>query len=231
MLRVNNIILNLENFRLTANFEIENGSLISIVGPSGAGKSTFLNALAGVLSLTKGNIEWNKSDITNLEPGKRPLSILFQDYNLFSHLTVIENISIGLKPNLKLNISQLKLVDSVIEEVGLSNFKFRKPFQLSGGQKTRVSLARAIVRCKPILLLDESFSGLGPALRSEMIELIKNQSIKNNITLLMVSHHIKDTLELNQKVLFVCEGQLMEPISVPEFLNSKDENIRNYIGL
>ena len=231
MLCVDNLIIDLENFRLTADFEVETGSHIAIVGPSGAGKSTFLNVLAGFIPLKYGNIEWNKSDITKLEPGKRPLSILFQDYNLFSHFNIIENIAIGLKPNLKLNNLQLELVHFVIEEVGLSKFKFKNPSQLSGGQKTRISLARAMVRSKPILLLDEAFSGLGPALRSEMIELIKKHATEKNITLLMVSHHIKDAIELNQKVLFVSEGEFMKPISVNDFINSSDKRIRDYIGV
>ena len=231
MLCVDNLVINLENFRLTADFEIEAGSHIAIVGPSGAGKSTFLNALAGFIPLKGGNIEWNKSDITKLKPGNRPLSILFQDYNLFSHLNVINNVAIGLKSNLKLNDFQLELVNLAIEEVGLSKFKFKTPSQLSGGQKTRVSLARAMVRSKPILLLDEAFSGLGPSLRYEMIELIKNHATEKNITLLMVTHHIKDAIELKQKVLFVSEGQFMKPISVNDFINCSDKRIRDYIGI
>ena len=103
MLQVKNLFVDLGGFRLTADFEIERGSLISIVGPSGAGKSTILNALAGFIPLTSGVIKWNGSDITKLDPGLRPLSILFQDYNLFSHLTVKDNIAIGLRPNLKLD--------------------------------------------------------------------------------------------------------------------------------
>ena len=230
MLQVKNLIVDLGSFRLTADFEIERGSLISIVGPSGAGKSTLLNALAGFIPLTSGVIKWNGSDITKLDPGLRPLSILFQDYNLFSHLTVKDNIAIGLRPNLKLDDLETEMVNSVIEEVGLSKFKFIKPFQLSGGQRTRVSLARSIVRSKPILLLDEAFSGLGPALRSEMIKLIKDKSIKEGITLIMVSHHIKDAIELDQKVIFVNDGETMKPTNVSNFINSHDENIRGYIG-
>ena len=230
MLQVKNLFVDLGGFRLTADFEIERGSLISIVGPSGAGKSTILNALAGFIPLTSGVIKWNGSDITKLDPGLRPLSILFQDYNLFSHLTVKDNIAIGLRPNLKLDDLETEMVNSVIEEVGLSKFKFIKPFQLSGGQRTRVSLARSIVRSKPILLLDEAFSGLGPALRSEMIKLIKDKSIKEGITLIMVSHHIKDAIELDQKVIFVNDGETMKPTNVSNFINSHDENIRGYIG-
>lgn len=230
MLQVKNLFVDLGGFRLTADFEIERGSLISIVGPSGAGKSTILNALAGFIPLTSGVIKWNGSDITKLDPGLRPLSILFQDYNLFSHLTVKDNIAIGLRPNLKLDDLETEMVNSVIEEVGLSKFKFIKPFQLSGGQRTRVSLARSIVRSKPILLLDEAFSGLGPALRSEMIKLIKDKSIKEAITLIMVSHHIKDAIELDQKVIFVNDGETMKPTNVSIFINSQDENIRDYIG-
>ncbi len=230
MLQVKNLFVDLGGFRLTADFEIERGSLISIVGPSGAGKSTILNALAGFIPLTSGVIKWNGSDITKLDPGLRPLSILFQDYNLFSHLTVKDNIAIGLRPNLKLDDLETEMVNSVIEEVGLSKFKFIKPFQLSGGQRTRVSLARSIVRSKPILLLDEAFSGLGPALRSEMIKLIKNKSIKKRITLIMVSHHIKDAIELDQKVIFVNDGKTMKPTNVSIFINSQDKNIRDYIG-
>ena len=230
MLQVKNLLVDLGGFRLTADFEIERGSLLSIVGPSGAGKSTILNALAGFIPLTSGEIKWNGSDITQLDPGLRPLSILFQDYNLFSHLTVKDNIAIGLRPNLKLDDLETEMVNSVIEEVGLSKFKFIKPFQLSGGQRTRVSLARSIVRSKPILLLDEAFSGLGPALRSEMIKLIKDKSIKEGITLIMVSHHIKDAIELDQKVIFVNDGETMKPTNVSIFINSQDENIRDYIG-
>lgn len=230
MLQVKNLFVDLGGFRLTADFEIERGSLISIVGPSGAGKSTILNALAGFIPLTSGVIKWNGSDITKLDPGLRPLSILFQDYNLFSHLTVKDNIAIGLRPNLKLDDLETEMVNSVIEEVGLSKFKFIKPFQLSGGQRTRVSLARSIVRSKPILLLDEAFSGLGPALRSEMIKLIKDKSIKEGITLIMVSHHIKDAIELDQKVIFVNDGKTMKPTNVSIFINSQDKNIRDYIG-
>ena len=230
MLQVKNLFVDLGGFRLTADFEIERGSLVSIVGPSGAGKSTILNALAGFIPLTSGVIKWNGSDITKLDPGLRPLSILFQDYNLFSHLTVKDNIAIGLRPNLKLDDLETEMVNSVIEEVGLSKFKFIKPFQLSGGQRTRVSLARSIVRSKPILLLDEAFSGLGPALRSEMIKLIKDKSIKEGITLIMVSHHIKDAIELDQKVIFVNDGETMKPTNVSIFINSLDENIRDYIG-
>ncbi len=230
MLQVKNLFVDLGGFRLTADFEIERGSLISIVGPSGAGKSTILNALAGFVPLTSGVIKWNGSDITKLDPGLRPLSILFQDYNLFSHLTVKDNIAIGLRPNLKLDDLETEMVNSVIEEVGLSKFKFIKPFQLSGGQRTRVSLARSIVRSKPILLLDEAFSGLGPALRSEMIKLIKDKSIKEGITLIMVSHHIKDAIELDQKVIFVNDGKTMKPTNVSIFINSRDKNIRDYIG-
>ena len=230
MLQVKNLFVDLGGFRLTADFEIERGSLISIVGPSGAGKSTILNALAGFIPLTSGVIKWNGSDITKLDPGLRPLSILFQDYNLFSHLTVKDNIAIGLRPNLKLDDLETEMVNSIIEEVGLSKFKFIKPFQLSGGQRTRVSLARSIVRSKPILLLDEAFSGLGPALRSEMIKLIKDKSIKEGITLIMVSHHIKDAIELDQKVIFVNNGETMKPTNVSIFINSLDKNIRDYIG-
>ena len=231
MLQVKNLVVDLDGFKLTADFEIAKGSLISIVGPSGAGKSTLLNALAGFIPVTSGTIKWNGSEITKQDPGLRPLSILFQDYNLFSHLTVKDNIAIGLRPNLKLNDLETDLVNSVIEEVGLSKFKFTKPFQLSGGQRSRVSLARSIVRSKPILLLDEAFSGLGPALRTEMIKLIKNKSIKEKITLIMVSHHIKDAMELDQKVIFVNGGETMKPINISVFINSKDENIREYIGL
>ena len=230
MLQVKNLVVDLDGFKLTADFEIEKCSLISIVGPSGAGKSTLLNALAGFIPLTSGLIKWNGSDITKLDPGLRPLNILFQDYNLFSHLTVKDNIAIGLRPNLKLNDLETDLVNSIIEEVGLSKFKFIKPFQLSGGQRTRVSLARAIVRSKPILLLDEAFSGLGPALRSEMIKLIKDKSIKEGITLIMVSHNIKDAIELDQKVIFVNDGETMKPTNVSIFINSHDGNIRDYIG-
>ena len=101
---------------------------------------------------------------------------------------------------------------------------------MSGGQRQRLSFARALLKKSPILLLDEAFSGLGPALRSEMIKLIKDKSIKEGTTLIMVSHHIKDAIELDQKVIFVNDGETMKPTNVSIFINSRDENIRDYIG-
>ena len=230
MLYVRNLRVGYDQFVLKADFSFEEGSLVSILGPSGAGKTTLINSIAGFLKINSGSIRWKKEDITKLPPGERPVSILFQDYNFFSHLTVEKNVSIGIKPDLRLNSIEREKVFQAIKKVGLNKYTNKKPSELSGGQRTRIALARVIVRSKPLLLLDEAFLGLEPALRLEMLELIMEMAYKENITLLMITHDVKDAIKLNQQIIFVNEGKVNCPIHISKFLNSSDDKIRKYLG-
>ena len=230
MLRVRNLRAGYKKFEIRADFSIQDGSLIAIVGPSGSGKSTLVNVIAGFLSPRVGAIEWKKETITALPPGSRPVSILFQDHNLFPHLTVEKNVSIGLKPNLKLTSYERDQVLDTIRKVGLEKFIGNKPAELSGGQRTRIALARTMLRSKPLLLLDEAFSGLGPALRLDMLALMMEFVQEGNLTLLMVTHDINDAIKLNQQIIFVNDGEIIGPMAISEFLSSTDPKFRQYLG-
>ena len=230
MLRVRNLQTGYNDFQLYANFVVRERSLVAIVGPSGSGKTTLLNTIAGFMPVSVGEVEWKEESITNVSPGKRPVSVLFQDHNLFPHLSVEKNVAIGLKANLKLNSSEQDQVFEAIRKVGLEKYITKKPSELSGGQKTRIALARAMIRCKPLLLLDEAFLGLGPALRLEMLALIMDFVHEEKMTLLMVSHDINDALKLNQKIIFIHDGQVIGPMDIAEFLCSSDLKFREYLG-
>ena len=189
--------------------EVEAGSVVAILGPSGAGKSTLLNLLAGFIAPVQGDIKINAYSILKQAPHQRPLSILFQDNNLFTHLSAYENIALGLHPGLKLNPQQKLRLHAVSEQVGVQNLLDRLPAQLSGGQQQRIALARCFVQDKPILLLDEPFSALDPILRVAMLERVKSLAKSENVTVLMVTHHVEDALAVASDFIFVDHGEAL----------------------
>lgn len=186
---------------------IEPGSLVAILGASGAGKSTLLNLATGFISPSSGDIEIAQKSIINVPPHKRPLSILFQEQNLFAHLTVQDNIAIGLNPGLKITTQQAQSIKQLCQQLGIENLLTRFPEQLSGGQKQRVALARCFAQKKPILLLDEPFSALDPVLRSEMLAIVKELADVHQVTVLMVTHHIADAKSVASHFVFIEQGQ------------------------
>lgn len=143
---------------------IARGEQVAILGPSGAGKSTLLNLIAGFLTPASGTMLIEGEDHTATPPSRRPVSMLFQENNLFSHLSVQQNIGLALT-RLKLNASQREKMHHIAQQMGIDSLLERLPGELSGGQRQRVALARCLVREQPILLLDEPFSALDPALR------------------------------------------------------------------
>ena len=185
---------------------VKQGSIVAILGPSGTGKSTLLNLLAGFISPTQGDITINGVSVLKEAPHKRPLSILFQDNNLFTHLSAYENIALGLHPGLKLTAQLKQRLQTVSEEVGVGELLTRLPAHLSGGQQQRVALARCFVQDKPILLLDEPFSALDPVLRVAMLDTVKSLAKLQNVTVLMVTHHIHDALSVASDFIFIDQG-------------------------
>ncbi len=196
MLAIDELRIVQGGFRLNADFTVPTGDMVAIIGPSGAGKSTLLGVIAGFLPPQAGRIRWNDLDITQDDPGTRPLSIVFQDNNLFPHLTVAQNVGLGLKPSLRLTPEETGKVKQSLERVGLSGMGNRKPSALSGGQQSRVALARVLLRNRPLLLLDEPFSALGPALKAEMLDLVKELASAAGTTVLLVTHDPKDARRL-----------------------------------
>jgi thiamine transport system ATP-binding protein len=179
---------------------------IAVLGPSGSGKSTLLHLIGGFETPAAGHILIDGRDVTGEEPAARPVTMLFQDNNLFSHLTVAANVGLGIAPRLRMSAFEQARIDDALEMVGLSGMGKRKPGSLSGGERQRAALARALLRERPVLLLDEPFAALGPALRRDMLDLVVTLQQKQDLTVLMVTHSIEDARALGGRILFVDEG-------------------------
>ena len=230
MLRLENCLIENGGFALRADLEIAPGSRIAVIGPSGAGKSTLIEALAGFRSLSQGAVCWNGDDLTQIEPGKRPIAMLFQDGNLFPHLTVAQNIGLGIHPNLRLDDAQQAKVQAALARVGLEGMADRKPAALSGGQQSRVALARVLVQGRDLLLLDEPFAALGPALKMEMLDLVAELVAESGATLLMVSHDPSDARRIADQVVLVADGQAHPPMETAALLDNPPPALKAYLG-
>ncbi len=187
---------------------VERGQVVSLMGPSGAGKSTLLALIAGFIHPDHGDICVEGESIVRKEPYQRPFSMLFQEHNLFAHLSVRDNISLGLHPGLKLTSEQKSQVEQAAQQVGVAEYLDRLPEHLSGGQRQRVALARCFVQPHSIWLLDEPFSALDPVLREEMLGLVKKLAAERAITVLMVTHHLSDAKAIASQFVFVCDGRV-----------------------
>ncbi|WGI21719.1 ATP-binding cassette domain-containing protein [Amylibacter sp. IMCC11727] len=225
-----NITLTQGDFTLTADLSIEEGHKIALLGPSGGGKSTLLSALAGFKQPDQGRILWNGTDITNAHPAKRPITLLFQDHNLFPHLTVAQNIGLGIRPNLRLSDQEHQIVADALTRVGLKGQGPKRPAQLSGGQQQRVAIARALLRDKPILALDEPFAALGPALKHEMLDLVAEIVDTANATLIMVTHQPEDAAWITDQTVLVAEGTAHPPQDTKDLLANPPEVLKAYLG-
>ncbi|ENU1225445.1 MULTISPECIES: thiamine ABC transporter ATP-binding protein ThiQ [Providencia] len=208
MIKLTQLDYQYDNLTMSFDFSVQSGESVAVMGPSGAGKSTLLSLISGFQFPNSGKIVLNGEDHTFTPPAKRPVSMLFQENNLFSHLTIRQNIGLGLQPNLRLNKTQIQLVEQMASRVSLSECLDRLPAQLSGGQRQRAALARCMIRNQPILLLDEPFSALDPALRREMLLLLKEICAEKSITLLMVSHNVDDALQIAPRTLVIAEGKI-----------------------
>lgn len=210
MIRLDNVFLADDALPMTFDLQVEAGERIAIVGPSGAGKSTLLNLIAGFVLPTRGEIWLNGENHTQSAPYERPVSMLFQENNLFPHLTVQQNLALGLKTSLKLTALEQDQIERVADAVGLTSFLSRLPNSLSGGQKQRVALARCLLRDKPILLLDEPFSALDPELRMEMLNLIDELCHSKNLTLLLVTHQPSELTGKVDRMLRIENGRISQ---------------------
>ncbi|AXF77271.1 thiamine ABC transporter ATP-binding protein ThiQ [Erwinia tracheiphila] len=208
MLTLNNLIWMYQHLPMRFSLNIQAGEKVAILGPSGAGKSTLLSLIAGFLTADSGSLRLNGEEHAATPPARRPVSMLFQENNLFPHLTVEQNIGLGLHPGLRLNNQQKAALQAIVRRVGLQDHLMRFPDQLSGGQRQRAALARCLVRQQPILLLDEPFSALDPALRQEMLLLVNEVCEERNITLLMVSHSIEDAVRIAPRSILVVDGRV-----------------------
>jgi len=208
-LELKNVHHAFETWSLTVNVRFEKGSLNGVLGASGAGKSTLLSLVAGFETVKSGEIRFDNRTITHLAPKDRPVAMIFQEHNLFPHLTAFQNVLLGLNPRLKANPSDRISVNSALANVGLYGKENRLPKSLSGGERQRVVIARVLVMRRPVLLLDEPFTALGPALREEMLMLIKELSLQHGLTVLLVSHSPDDLSRFAQKTAFIHAGKML----------------------
>lgn len=230
MLRLEGIGIEQGSFRLAADLAVPAGARVAVMGPSGAGKSTLIGAIAGFVPVVRGAIRWGETRIDTLPPAARPLSILFQDHNLFPHLTLFDNVALGLDPNLRLTRGQRGAVLQALEETGLQGLDQRRPGQLSGGQIGRAGLARVLLRARPLILLDEPFAALGPALKRQMLALVGRIAGETGATLLMITHDPQDARMLCDQVLVVAEGRASPPAPTAALLAAPPPALAAYLG-
>jgi thiamine transport system ATP-binding protein len=186
---------------------LEGPGIVAISGPSGAGKSTLFHLIAGFEAPRHGTIELDGRDVTADPPGKRPLTYIFQDHNLFAHLDVFTNIALGISPSLRLSAAERTQISDALAKVGLAGFEHRMPQKLSGGERQRVAFARALVRKRPFLLLDEAFASLDETLRAGMGELLKKLQRENQMMVLMISHDRREIAALADQVTEIRDGR------------------------
>lgn len=230
MLKLDNIRIQNGSFTLAANLSVPKGASVAVIGPSGAGKSTLILGIAGFLPIPEGRITWNGHDITDRAPGDRPVAMLFQEDNLFPHLSLAQNVGLGLSPNLRLSAKDKTRVTAALERVGLTGMEARKPGALSGGQRSRAALARVLLQDKPLLLLDEPFAALGPALRMEMLDLVAEITDETGATLLMISHAPEDARRITTDAILVAEGRAHPPQATRDLLDNPPPVLRDYLG-
>ncbi|HMQ57055.1 MAG TPA: ATP-binding cassette domain-containing protein [Rhizobiaceae bacterium] len=185
------------------------GAFTAVLGASGSGKSTMLALVAGFETPSRGRVLIGNDDVTDRPPWERPMSVLFQDNNLFAHLNAERNVALGATVALRPAPHDLEVARVALAQVGLCGYGKRMPGTLSGGERQRVALARALLRKAPVLLLDEPFSGLGPGLRNEMLALLCALKDENAMTVLIVTHEPGDALALDADVLFVDAGHVV----------------------
>ena len=194
------------------------GAITALLGPSGSGKTTLLNLVAGFETPDEGRVRIGGRDVTHLHPSKRPVSLVFQDNNLFGHLDLAKNVGLGIHPSLRLSPADRVAVSGALERVGLGGFEKRLPGTLSGGEKQRAAFARALVRKRPVLLLDEPFAALDPDLKAAMSALLVELHRETGNTVLMVTHDPQEVRRSADHVLVLKRGRITADLPAAAFL-------------
>ena len=196
----------------SVNFSIKQGDLVCLLGPSGCGKSTILNMIAGLLQPTGGDIQFKKSSVINIEPKDRNIGFVFQNYALYPHMTVLENIMFPLTVGEK-KISKeeaKKVAEEYMQLTNIEELAEKKPGTLSGGQQQRVAITRALVQKPEVLLLDEPLSNLDARLRLKIREEIRRLVKEVGITTIFVTHDQEEALSISDKIILLNEGVIQQ---------------------
>ncbi len=220
MLAIENCRLTWPDFTADYSLSVETGNLCAVIGPSGGGKTTLLHMVAGFERPESGALTFNGQSLLPLAPAKRPVAIVFQDHNLFPHLSAAQNVALGLRPSLRLSADEASRVAQALESVGLEGFGKRRPGEMSGGQRQRVALARALVSGRPLILLDEPFSSLDPSLRRDMILLVDEMRRRRPVTILMTIHTPEDAADVADQMALVANGRVVASGAPADILGS-----------
>lgn len=212
--------------------DIKQGEFFTLLGPSGCGKTTLLRMIAGFNSIEEGKIYFDDKVINNIEAHKRDIGMVFQNYAIFPHMSVFDNVAYGLKAR---KVKKEEIAPRVMEAlklVQIENLKDRKPSELSGGQQQRVALARAIVIRPSVLLMDEPLSNLDAKLRVQMRTIIKKLQKDLNITTIYVTHDQEEALAISDRIAILDKGKVMQ-IDTPEMIYKKPQNtfVAGFIGI
>jgi len=212
------------------NAEISDGEFIVIVGPSGCGKSTLLRMVAGLEEISDGEISIAGRVVNNIEPSERNIAMVFQNYALYPHMSVFDNMAYGLKIA-KVPVAEIKArVDKAAAILQLAPYLARKPRELSGGQRQRVAMGRAIVRQPAVFLFDEPLSNLDAKLRAQTRIEIQKLHRELGITSLFVTHDVREALALATRIALLREGRL-EVVATPrEFLAAKSGEAQVFLA-
>lgn len=232
-LKIENISKIFEKGRGVKNisFQLEKGELVSFLGPSGCGKTTLLNIIGGFVKNDSGSIYLEDKDITEYPPEKREIVTVFQNYALFPHMNVVENVKYGLKYRGYNKEEQIKLAKEYLKIVGLEGYEKNSVGELSGGQQQRVALARALVLQPKILLLDEPFSNLDAKLKITMREEIKELQKRLGISMIFVTHDQEEALSISDRIVVMSNGEIVQ-IGKPEeiYYSPKNRYVAEFIG-
>ncbi len=231
MIRLEQVVFTYEDMRMMFDGDFPQGCLTAIIGPSGSGKSTLLNLIAGFEDPQSGRVLIGGVDVTARPPGERPVSMIFQDNNVFAHLDLWSNVALGVSPSLRLTEAQRAAVAAALAEVGLAGLAHRRPSEISGGERQRVAIARALVRERPVLLLDEPFAALGPQLRRDMLDLLLVMQRSRPLTILMVSHQPEDAQYAASHTAFIEAGRIVALRPTAELFAASDiPGLAAYLG-
>ncbi len=218
-------------FTLSADLALRPGERVAVIGPSGAGKSTLLDVIAGFHAPKAGRVSWEGLDLTSVAPGRRPVSMLFQDNNLFPHLSVERNLGLALRPGGgRLSGADRARIAEALDRVGLDGMGERRPGALSGGQQSRAALARVLVQDRPVMLLDEPFAALGPALKAGMLDLVAEVAEALGALVVLVTHDPEDARRFANRVVLVAEGVAAAPVETRALFADPPEALRTYLG-
>ncbi len=231
MLEIHDLSLKIKNFKLeNINLKLNKKDYLTIIGPTGSGKSILLETIAGFYKPDRGKILIDGEDVTNYPPERRKISIVYQDFALFPHMTVLENIVYGLK-KVKKNYSRSE-VEEIAERLGILQLLNRKPETLSGGEKQRVAIARALIVKPKILLMDEPFSALDCVTREKLRNMMREIVKTYKTTVVHVTHDFDDVFSLSNKVAVMREGRIVQSGDLEDvFSKPKDSFVSDFLGI